>query len=259
MLHIIKIEWLKVKNYRTFWILLILAIVIIPASNMIVADVVSRIPKQASAILGKSFYDFPVVWQTVANVDSFTSVIFGLLLLTLVTNEFTYKTHRQNVIDGWERLDFVLSKVFWVVAFSLVAFVVSAITALIFGLSYSKYSFDTEGFSYLFYYFLQVLVSLSLAMLLGMLIKRSGLATVIYLGYTMVFEQLLAVGLKHAFGNIGGLLPLQSGDELLPFPVVDKMLPGATGYDSGVYLLTIFVYIVLFIILACNRMLKTDY
>ena len=85
MLHIIKIEWLKVKNYRTFWILLILAIVIIPASNMIVADVVSRIPKQASAILGKSFYDFPVVWQTVANVDSFTSVIFGLLLLTLVT------------------------------------------------------------------------------------------------------------------------------------------------------------------------------
>ncbi|WP_343668517.1 ABC transporter permease [Chitinophaga sp.] len=259
MLNIIRIEWLKVKNYRTFWILLILAIIVIPASNMIVADVVSRIPKQATELLGKNFYDFPVVWQTVANVNSFTSVIFGLLLVTLVTNEFSYKTHRQQVIDGWERIDFVLSKVFWVVALALIALVVSFITAIAFGTTYSTFSFSFEGIQFLFFYFLQVLVSLSLALLLGMFIKRSGLATVIYLGYTMVLEQLLTVGLKHSFGAIGGLLPLQAGDELLPFPVVDKVLPGSADYGHGVYEITIILYIALFIGLTCRRMLRVDY
>jgi ABC-type transport system involved in multi-copper enzyme maturation permease subunit len=259
MLNIIRIEWLKVKNYRTFWVLLILAIVIIPASNMIVADIVSRIPKQATELLGKNFYDFPVVWQTVAKVNSFTSVIFGLLLVTLVTNEFAYKTHRQQVIDGWERKDLVLSKLFWVVALSVVALVVSFITAFAFGKAYSTFSFSLEGSEYMFYYFLQVLASLSGALLLGMLVKRSGLATVIYLGYTMVFEKLLTLGLKRTFGGIGDLLPLQAGDKLIPFPVVDKVLPASADYSQGVYEITIIVYVVLFIGLTWRRMLKVDY
>lgn len=259
MLNIIRIEWLKVKNYRTFWILLILAVIVIPASNTIVADVVSRIPKQATDILGRNFYDFPVAWQTVANVNSFTSIIFGLLLVTLVTNEFTYKTHRQLVIDGWERLDLVLSKIFWVVALALLALVVSFITAIVFGMIYSTAPFSFEGVQFLFFYFLQVLVSLSIALMLGMFIKRSGLATVIYLGYAMIFEQLLTVGLKHSVGAIGGLLPLQAGDELLPFPVVDKVLPSSSDYSHGVYEITIILYIALFIGLTCGRMLKADY
>lgn len=259
MLNIIRIEWLKVKNYRTFWILLILAVVVIPASNMIVADVVGRIPKQATDLLGRNFYDYPVAWQTVANVNSFTSIIFGLLLVTLVTNEFTYKTHRQQIIDGWERMDLVLSKIFWVVVLALTALVVSFITAIAFGTVYSKSSFSFEGVQFLFFYFLQVLVSLSIALMLGMFVKRSGLATVLYLGYAMIFEQLLSVGLKHSVGAIGGLLPLQAGDELLPFPVVDRVLPSSSDYSHGVYELTIILYIALFIGLTCRRMLKVDY
>lgn len=261
MIDIIKIEWLKVKNYRAFWVLMIIAIVLIPASNMIVADVSNRIPKQATDLMGLSFYDFPVVWQTVAFVNSFTSVMFGLVLLTLVTNEFSYKTHRQNVIDGWERLDLVLSKLFWVVALSVLALVVSLLTAFVFGMIYSKKAFSIEGMDFMWYYFLQVLTSLSLAMLLGMLIKRSGLATVVYLGYAMVLEQLLHVILKHTVGAVGGLLPLEAGDQLIPLPVIDKLIPGGVvmDYPIGMYVGTIFVYIILFIGLTLRRMLKVDY
>lgn len=261
MIDIIKIEWLKVKNYRTFWILLVISVILIPASNMIVADVANRIPKQATDLVGLNFYDFPVVWQTVAFVNSFTSVMFGLLLLTLVTNEFSYKTHRQNVIDGWERLDGVLAKLYWVGFLSVLALVVSLLTGVIFGLIYSKKPFSVEGIDFMWYYFLQVVTSLSLALLLGMTVKRSGLATVIYLGYAMVLEQLVHVILKHTLGVIGGFLPLQAGDELLPLPVVDKLIPGGVvmDYPAGVYVGTIFVYIVLFIGLTCRRMLKVDY
>jgi ABC-2 type transport system permease protein len=258
MLQIIKIEWLKVKNYTTFWILLGLAVVIIPASNFIVHNITSKIPKEVQSLLGTSAYDFPLVWQSVANVNSYTSAIFALLLITLITNEFTFKTHRQNVIDGWERKDFVFAKLFWVLILSLIALIVSILTALFFGFFYGKEAFSMDGFSYLWYYFLQIVLSLCLASLLGILVKRAGLAIVLYLGYVMIFEQLLVITLKHYVGNIGGLLPLQAGDELLPFPMIGKMLPGAQQYDNMVYMIALLAYIVLALWLIFRRLLKAD-
>lgn len=258
MLQIIKIEWLKVKTYRTFWILLGLAVVIIPASNLLVQDITSRIPKQVQTLLGTSAYDFPLVWQSVANVNSYTSAIFALLLLTLVTNEFTFKTHRQNVIDGWDRKEFVYSKLFWVLALSVTAFVVSVLTALFFGFFYGTSAFNMEGFYYLGYYFLQVLLSLCLALLTGILVKRAGLAIVLYLGYVMIFEQLLVVTLKRFWGSVGGLLPLQTADELLPFPLIGKMLPGVQQYDNMVYLIVLLGYIAVALWLIFRRLLKAD-
>lgn len=258
MLQIIKIEWLKVKAYRTFWILLGLAVVIIPASNLIVQDITGRIPKEAQSMLGGSVYDFPLVWQSVANVSSYTSTLFALLLLTLVTNEFTFKTHRQNIIDGWERREFVYAKLFWVLALSVLALVVSLLTALFFGFIYGKAAFSIEGIYYLFYYFLQVLLSLCMALLMAILVKRAGLAIVLYLGYVMAFEQLLVITLKRWVGSIGGLLPLQTADELLPFPLIGKMMPGTDQYDNNIYLLALFAYVALALWLIFRRLMRAD-
>jgi ABC-type transport system involved in multi-copper enzyme maturation permease subunit len=258
MLQIIKIEWLKVKYYRAFWVLLGLAIIVIPASNLIVQDISSRIPEEVKKLLGKGLYDFPIVWQTVADVSSYTSGIFGLLLITLVTNEFTYKTHRQNVIDGWERRDFVLSKLLWVAGFAIIALLVSLLTGLFLGFFYSKEPFSLESCQYLGYYFLQVLVSLSLALLLAMLVKRTGLAIILFLGYVMVLEQILVQIVKRYFGAIGGLFPLQAGDELLPFPIVDKMLKFYGTYDNSVYLLVLLAYMALIVWWIFRKMLRTD-
>jgi hypothetical protein len=259
MLHIIKTEWLKVKNYRTFWVFIGLGVISILAPNFIIHDIFSRsIPEEARKLLGQSIYDFPLVWQTVASVASYTSGLFSLLLITLVTNEFTYKTHRQNIIDGWERRDFVLSKLFWVAALALTAFLVSLIAVFIFGGIYGKTAFSTENSRYLFFFLLQVLVSLSLALLIAMLIKRTGLAIILFLGYSMFFEQLLVSVIKRYWGNIGGLMPLQAGDELLPFPVIEKLVKFSGPYDTNVYLITLVAYIALVTWLVFRKMLRTD-
>lgn len=259
MLQIIKIEWLKVKNYRTFWVFLALGLLAILAPNFIIHDIfIKRIPPEAQKLLGQSIYDFPLVWQTVASVSSYTSGIFCLLLITLVTNEFTYKTHRQNIIDGWERSEFVISKLFWVVSLALLAFLASLIAVLIFGGIYGKTAFSLENSRYLFYYLLQVIVSLSLALLLAMLVKRTGLAIILFLGYVMFLEQLLVSIVKHYFGNIGGLFPLQAGDELLPFPIVEKLVKISGPYDSTLYLAVLVAYITLIVWLVFRKMLRTD-
>lgn len=262
MLQIIKIEWLKVKNYRTFWVFIALGLLSILAPNFIIHDVFTkRIPKEAQTLLGQSIYDFPTVWQTVSSVGSYTSGIFGLLLITLVTNEFTYKTHRQNIIDGWERRDFVLSKLFWVVTLSLVAFLTTLIAVLIFGGFYGKSAFSLENSRYIFYYLLQVIVSLSLALFLAIMVKRTGLAIILFIGYTMFLEQLFVFIAKRNWGNAGGLLPLQAGDELLPFPIMEKVekLAGYKGpYDSEVYLVAMVIYVVLLVVLVFAKTLRTD-
>jgi ABC-2 type transport system permease protein len=257
MFKIIKIEWLKVKYYRTFWVLLILAIIMIPAANLVVSDISGRISKKMQGILGKGPFEFPLVWQTVANINSYTALMFGLVLITLVTNEFTYKTHRQNVIDGWERRDFVLSKIYWVIGLSLVALLVTVITGLVFGFMGSS-ALSFEGFVYIWYYWLQLILSLCIALLAGMLFKRSGLATVLYLGYVMFLEQLLVVTIKRFAGPIGGLLPLQTGDELTPFPVVGQFIDHSDSYSDQVYLILMLVYIAGIIWWVFRKMLRTD-
>jgi ABC-2 type transport system permease protein len=259
MLQIIKIEWLKVKSYRTFWVFIGLGLLAILAPNFVIHDIfANRIPQEAQKLLGQSMYDFPLVWQTVASVNSYTSGIFSLLVITLVSNEFNYKTHRQNIIDGWERKDFVLSKLFWVVSLSLLAFLTSLIAVFIFGGLYGQAPFSLDGCRYLGYYFLQLLVSLSLALLVGMVIKRTGLAIILFLGYIMFIEQLLVSIVKRFFGNVGGLFPLQAGDELLPFPMVEKIVKFSGPYDSTVYLATLVAYIGLFAWLVFRKMLRTD-
>ncbi|QHS60767.1 ABC transporter permease [Chitinophaga agri] len=258
MLQIIKIEWLKVKNYRTFWVFIALGIVAILAPNFIVHDIfVNRVPEEAQKLFGQSIYDFPLAWQTVASVGSYTSGIFSLLLITLVCNEFNYRTHRQNIIDGWERKDFVLSKLFWVLTLSTVALLTSLIAVIIFG-GLGKAPFSIDGCRYLGYYFLQMLVSTSMALLISVLVKRTGLAIILFIGYIMFLEQILVAVVKRFFGDVGGLFPLQAGDELLPFPMIEKLVKFSGPYDSAIYLTALIVYIALFIGLVFRRMLRTD-
>ncbi|SKA02582.1 ABC-2 family transporter protein [Chitinophaga eiseniae] len=260
MKQLLYTEWLKVKNYRTFWIMLLVAVVMIPAGNYVPAQVMaSRDLEQAAKMLGQSPFGFPVVWQTVANISSYMTALLGLMLIILVTNEYTFRTNRQNIIDGWERRQFVYAKLIWVVLLSLAALLTAVLTAFVCGLVYGSNSFSLEGFSYMWYYWLQVVLELCLALLVAVLVKRAGFAMAIFLGYIMMLEQTLVLLLKRYAGPVGGLLPLQTGDELLPFPLVGKMVANLSErYDDSVYLLFLLGYIVLIIYLVFRKVLKSD-
>ncbi|HEY9258708.1 ABC transporter permease [Chitinophaga sp.] len=258
MKQIIYTEWLKVKNYRTFWVMLLLALIIIPAGNFMVADKFSgQEMKQVGKMLGNPF-SFPDVWLTMASMNSYNSLLFGLLLIILVTNEYTYRTNRQNVIDGWERKEFVYAKLFWLVTISLSTLLIATISGALVGLMYGEKPFSMEGYEYMLYYFLQLNVMLTIALLIGVLVKRAGLGIVLFIAYNMMADQLLSVLIKRYVSPIGGLLPLQSGDELLPFPLIGKMVSSGTQYDTYVYVTAMIAYITLGIYLVFRKILKSD-
>lgn len=257
MLHIIRTEWLKVKSYRTFWILLGVAVLFIPAINFATAEINSNIRQGSGNIINISIYDFPMVWQTMSNVNSYLVGFFGFVLVILVTNEFTFKTHRQNIIDGWDRKEFFLSKLFWVVALALLAFVVTIITGIIMGLAYGDNSVSFEGFHFVWWYLAETVLILMIAVVIGLLVRRAGLAIVLFLAYTMGIEQLLFfIGIKYV-GTQATLLPMQSADQMMPFPFADK-IKVVESYDAYVYAIALVVYISALVYWGYRKMQKAD-
>ncbi len=108
--HTLRVEWLKLKYYRTFWILLAIIVVCIPAFNYVVYDITDNsFPKiNGKSLLGNPF-SFPYVWRTVPYLAGILMFMPAILIITLFTNEYSFRTHRQNIIDGWSRSRFIIS------------------------------------------------------------------------------------------------------------------------------------------------------
>jgi ABC-2 type transport system permease protein len=242
MQKLLSIEWMKIKNYRTFWVLSSLFAVSVFGINYFVyyikqATVSNN--QQVNVIIGSPF-DFPNVWQTVAYISSFLLFFPGLLIVTSVSNEFSFKTHRQNIIDGWSRTQFINVKIFLVFIIALVSSLLVFFAAILFGtLSGSTIAF--EKIEFIGYFFVQCLSYGMVALLLSVLIRRSGLAIGIFFLYSYVIENMLGGIINFTFNKIKGMhgpgdyLPLNTTDNLIPFPFLRSIIKFSN--EPSVYIL----------------------
>lgn len=265
MLHLLKIEWLKIKGYKTFWILTVLFLVSILGVNYFVFNVKQGISQGSNgtvnAFLGTPF-SFPYVYHTVTYFSSFLLFIPGLMIITSITNEYTYKTHRQNVIDGWSRLQFINVKIVLVLIIALLSTLFVFITALLYGfVAGSAFTFNMVEF--IGYYFIQALSYCMLALLLGVLIKRSGLAIGLFFLYSFIIENIAGAAINNMTGNMkpnsgyGDYLPLNTVDNLIPFPFLKGIIPGT---PPSIYVLYAFsaVYLFLYYFISVRRFTTQD-
>ncbi len=227
-MHLLKIEWLKLKNYRTFWILSILYIISIFAANFVVYSIQEKIFKDkqaggmAEVLLGPRPYSFPLTWSMTTYVSSFLLFIPGLLIILIITNEYNFRTHRQNIIDGLSRKQFINVKMMLVVIMAIISTLIVFLTATGFGLSYSQ-AFSIKQIEFIGYYFLQALSYGAFALLLGVLFKRAGLALGVFFLYSIVIENFIGGILNYFTKSYGRYLPLESVDNLIPFPLLKEM------------------------------------
>lgn len=266
MLKILRVEWMKVKNYRTFWILLAITIVIVPAVSYLLYDLMNNsFPKvKGKSVLGSPFA-FPDVWQTVSWNSTLTYIIPAILIITLTTNEFTYKTHRQNVIDGWSRGQFIGVKLIEVLILALLSTLVVFLTVLGFGHIGNKVPEGVsawEGFRFIPFYFVQMLSYSMIAFLLGLLIRRAGLAISVFLIYMLV-ENIVVAVLRNAYKlNGADYLPEEVTDRLIPQPYLKALIrpEEATSWEHHlpVYLVVAAVYLLLYCLVAGWSFLKKD-
>ncbi len=264
--QLLAIEWMKLKNYRAFWILFCLYVATIFGGNYIIYRIQLVIYSErqakgiAAMVLGNPPYSFPTVWQAVGHVSSWLLFIPGLIMILTVTNEYSYKTHRQNVIDGWTRQQFITSKILLAAVFAVFSTIVVGITATIFGFMSGDASFSFEGFSYIWYFLLQAMSYIMVALLLAVIFKRGALAIGVFFAYSVVLEQILVLVLNKYANYAGRYLPLETTDELIPFPhiqrIINKLIATEPNYTA--ILIMAFVYLAAYLFFTVRKFQTDD-
>jgi ABC-type transport system involved in multi-copper enzyme maturation permease subunit len=225
MLHLLKIDLKKLTNYRTFWIvcgMYFITLTFVTASGMeVLKFLADRIEDFGGEININRIplYHFPDVWQNLIFVSGFFKFILGVMVIISVTNEFAYRTLRQNVIDGLSRWEFIQSKILTNAVLAgtsaVLLFLIALITGMIYSpeLHFSEIIDDVEFFPA---YFLQVFGYLSFALFLGVFINRSGLTIIV-----LMLARALELFVIHKVVDVDVLnqfFPLESMEALITLP-----------------------------------------
>lgn len=262
-MNLLKIEWLKVRTYRTFWILFGGFILLFPITFYFFIDKYNQsVDNNAEGKMISSLLDnpsiFPKVWHSAAWFGGLFFILVGMLVILLVTNEVQYRTHRQNIIDGLSREEFMLSKMLVGLVLAVVATVVVTLSGLVVGLVFSKDAGHLfEGLQYIGYFFLMSIQYLMVALVIAFLIKRTGLAIIIYFAFVWIIDNLLWVSLIKNNSKVGYFLPLESTDSLVPNPFIPKMMAQRNVEDSSL-LIAAAIYFVLMAVLIMRYFKKVD-
>jgi ABC-2 type transport system permease protein len=262
---LLKIEWLKIKGYPTFWIIVGLFAALLPlfAYQLSSGRMNMGAPNRSISLAN---YSFPSVYSHFPFWASVFVTFIGFIIIILITNEFRFKTHRQNMIDGWTRLQVLHAKCLLIVILAIATTFYTGFWCIIFGgiNSLGGFTFWLTDIEKLGYFFVLCLNYFGFALLLSFLVKRSGLAIGIYMAYAFIIEFILKVFLNWQFKDtyIGTFLPLQSSDELLPFPLLsaaERAVSTTAPPSPQTYLIVSITYVALYYIIARRRILKSDW
>ncbi len=226
MTTLVRTEWLKMRKYKAFWWIMTITILSYPAINYmffrIFREITGEDQKYGQVLkmaIGNPF-SFPEAWHTVAFFSSIFVFIPAVVVIMLMSNEYSFRTHRQNIIDGWSRQQFVTSKLCAVLIITLIITILYAVIAYITGTINQERLFNEtwDQVHYIGLFALQTFAQLSIAFLLGFLIKKAFLALGIFLFYFMVVENIVVGYLSHIKSPVAAYFPFEISDRMIPPP-----------------------------------------
>lgn len=188
-------------------------------------------------------FNFPFIWHFNTYVAALFKLFLAIVIVSMMANEYTYGTLKQNLIDGLSKKEFILSKFLTVVLFALGSTIFVFIMSLILGLSFSSYnefSIIFTDLNYLLAFFVKLTGFFTFCLFIGILVKRSAFA----LGFLLVwyfFEGILRLILGFwIFPNsdsekyISQFFPLESMSNLIVNPLPRLSLIKNIGSQIGI-------------------------
>ncbi|MBT1703197.1 ABC transporter permease [Chryseosolibacter indicus] len=226
LIHLLKIDLKKLTSYRTFWIvcgLYFITLAFSTASGMEFLKWLARTFKNFGSELNINripLYHFPDVWLNLIYFSGLLKIVLAIMTVISITNEYTYRTLRQNVIDGLSRWEFLLSKILTNVGLSLLSVLMVSVIAFVTGLIYSpelNWRYVFSDMEFLVAYFLEIFAFLSYALMLGVFVQRSGL-TIILLLLSHMLEAIVRENVDNYVPQIIPFFPMESISNLVPMP-----------------------------------------
>ncbi len=234
MKKLIKIELIKILNYRPFQILIILYIVAI-SLGLVIYPLIDR---QIPMISLSDLFRFPHVWTFMTWITEPYNIVLGLMVIMITTTEFNNHTFKTQVIFGLSRNELITQKLVLIVLLAIFATLLNGITSLLLGLTHSykiTFAIAMENVEMMGRYFLCSLSYMIYGLFFGLIIKNTALSLMGYLGYRTFFEPLLfAIFLDKKF-EFEWYFPMRVTTRLTPLPnlvqIFMNKMDGGSGED----------------------------
>ncbi len=230
MRNLFSIEYFKIKKTRYFWVLssfYLLSLLMVGYGSKLLMDYLGGNlgdfikMAQVGAISTNVLYDFTDLWHNLSYLAGFLKFVLAFILIISVSNEFSYKTVRQNIMDGMSRTDWLKSK--WLLILLLATG--STLFLFIFGLFLGFMYSPVQGVDYVFFniemllgHFLSVITYLSFALLAVLLFRKSGFTMAVVILYGHLIEPIFGSIYSDELGIVRNLLPFESVANIVRFP-----------------------------------------
>ena len=185
MKRLLSIEFQKIWKNKASRVLLLTYFVLLSFIALI-ASIKFSIGTFEIRIADQGIFNFPYIWHFNTYVAAFFKIFLAIVIVSMMANEYTYGTLKQNLIDGLSKKEFILSKFLVVASFAVASTIFVFIMSLILGYSFSSYnelSIVFTDLEYLFAFFIKLFAFFSFCLFLGILVKRSAFA----LGFLFVW------------------------------------------------------------------------
>ncbi|MBN2805023.1 MAG: ABC transporter permease [Prolixibacteraceae bacterium] len=254
MNRLFNIEWIKIRSNASFWVLTSLHIgilLLVILSGKVFLRSISLNGESITNLIDPSaipLYQFPDIWHNFTYVAAYLKFILGIYMIISITSEISYDTLRQNIMNGLSRGGFIVSKLFLVALLAVGSTLFVFVTALIIGIISTP---DVQIHDLIRYsgfvpaYLLLLSAYLVFALLIGLLIKRTGLAIGLLFLYTLIIEPIIVFRIKTEW--IKGLFPLKAINNLIHMPFGKYALREVKDYVAPVDIVIVLAYMALFI------------
>ncbi len=247
MIKLLQIELKKILTYKVFWILtglyfLFLALGILMAQFMINSSINQFNTNMPIPFPHVRLYFFPDIWQNITFFAGIRYVLIfpAIVIIILITNEFTYKTIRQNIVNGMSKEEFLASKLEIILILSVVITLVIGIAIISLGLMNSdELSLSTVlgKSTFLLGLFIEILSFLVFAFFFGFMLRNTGVAIALFTLYVLIVEPILYFVLKIPSLHLKGVntyLPVNSVISVVEYPSIPflKKMMGLTLQDN---------------------------
>ncbi len=225
MIRLLSIEFFKLRHNRASKVLVIFYFGLLSCIALISAIEVNLGPINFK-LAEQGLFEFPLIWHFNTYFAAILKFFLLLVIVSMVANEYSNKTLKQNLIDGLSKKEYVLSKFYMVVAMSLASTIFVFIVSLILGLIYStdkSVSMIFTDLEYLVAFFIKLISFFSMGLFMGIWIKRSAFAIgalfILYIieGFVGLFISFSLDRETTAF--IKSTFPFNSSESLIPNPI----------------------------------------
>ncbi|MFT4791183.1 MAG: ABC-2 type transport system permease protein [Arcticibacterium sp.] len=186
MKRLLQIELIKLWNNRASKVL-IFGYFILLSSIALVAAIKFDIGPIKFHLAEQGIFNFPYIWHFNTFIAALLKIFLAIIIVSMMANEYTYKTIKQNLIDGLSKKEFIASKFLTVVFFSLISTLFVCIISMVLGAVYSDYTeigIVLTDLRFLIAYFIKLIGFFSFCLFAGVLVKRSAFA----LGFLILWQ-----------------------------------------------------------------------